>query len=656
MGSEVRVRSQAGLPSMEGLLALLEATQDGMILMDPEGRVTWGNRAAREIYGVEDPSRMTELVARDILAPEDHGAALETLRLVAEDGESTWIEFSMVGGSDSPIVVSAQVGPIWDAGGELLGFTVLVRDRTATNRTEAALRQSREMLLQVLDTIPVRVFWKDRQSRYLGCNRNLARDAGLDDPEEIVGKTDFDLIFKAHAGQYRADDQEVMESGIPKLHYEEAQTALDGSSLWLRTSKLPMRDHRGEIIGVLGVYEDITAARQAADELERRNQELQKANQELEQLHDVKDELVAMVSHELRTPLVTGIGYLELLLEGRFGDLPALAQERIRIALRSLLRLSSLIQNLLSYQSVIKPGSRAALGLEAVSVAQVVGDCVTELDVRHRQVAHRLEVLVPESLPLVAADQDLFRVVLANLLDNAVHHGGQDARIVVSAVERPQGVEITVSDNGPGIPLDLRAHVFEPFVKSRESHQGSGLGLAIVQGILAAHDSKVVLETEPGVGTTLRFVLAKADVSGQRGAATHRALTPVGGLPAVARIAVVEDDEDTLELLRIALVKRGFLVCVARSVEEALQSVDFTEVDLCLVDLSLPGEDGTALVRCIKARPGLEHLPMLMLTARAEDASRQAAEQAGCDGYLVKPVALDVLVQAIQKRLRCAIS
>ncbi|MBK9305838.1 MAG: PAS domain S-box protein [Nitrospira sp.] len=116
------------------------------------------------------------------------------------------------------------------------------------------------------------MFWKDRESRFLGCNQNFARDAGCVDAQEIVGKTDDDLAWHKQAALYQADDRQVMESGCAKLDFEEPGTTQDGELIWLRTSKVPLRDEQGCVIGVLGVYEDITERKQV-DEALRESQE-----------------------------------------------------------------------------------------------------------------------------------------------------------------------------------------------------------------------------------------------------------------------------------------------------------------------------------------------------------------------------------------------
>jgi two-component system, sensor histidine kinase and response regulator len=117
---------------------------------------------------------------------------------------------------------------------------------------------SKTILQNVLDTIPVRVFWKDRNGVFLGCNRLFVKDAGKHSPEEIIGKTDFDMGWSGLAEMYRRDDKLVMETGQPKIGYEEPQTTPEGKTIWLRTSKIPLRDNSGTIYGVLGTYEDIT--------------------------------------------------------------------------------------------------------------------------------------------------------------------------------------------------------------------------------------------------------------------------------------------------------------------------------------------------------------------------------------------------------------
>ena len=124
------------------------------------------------------------------------------------------------------------------------------------------------MLFQlVLDSIPVRVFWKDRESCYLGCNRLFAKDAGQESPDDMLGKNDYEFTWRDQADLYRADDAEVMERGIAKINYEEPQTTPSGMTIWLRTSKVPLKGKDGKVFGVMGCYEEITEQKKTEESL-----------------------------------------------------------------------------------------------------------------------------------------------------------------------------------------------------------------------------------------------------------------------------------------------------------------------------------------------------------------------------------------------------
>ncbi len=154
-----------------------------------------------------------------------------------------------------------------------------VRERTAElRRATATERQSRLMLARVLDSVPQAVFWKDLNSVYLGCNKVFARTVGLDDPAQIVGKTDFDLPWpKQDAEGYVSDDREVMEHNRHKLNYMEQEQCPDGSRRWVNTTKVPLADEDGRIYGVLGVYDDVTERKLAEEYLMESERSLREA-------------------------------------------------------------------------------------------------------------------------------------------------------------------------------------------------------------------------------------------------------------------------------------------------------------------------------------------------------------------------------------------
>ncbi|MDH7605638.1 MAG: PAS domain S-box protein, partial [Melioribacter sp.] len=162
-------------------------------------------------------------------------------------------------------------------------------------KAEKDLRESRNMLRLILDTIPVRVFWKDVNLNYLGCNKPFAKDAGLNSPDDLIGKNDYEMGWKEQADLYRADDKFVIETRQPKLNYEEPQTSPDGKKLWLRTSKIPLLDAEGNIKGVLGTYEDITAWKTMEEALKISESELRTT------LYSIGDGVIAVDTNGLVT-------------------------------------------------------------------------------------------------------------------------------------------------------------------------------------------------------------------------------------------------------------------------------------------------------------------------------------------------------------------
>ena len=155
-------------------------------------------------------------------------------------------------------------------------IAALLLERRRKRQAELELFNSQQMLQTVLDTIPQRVFWKDRNSVFLGCNKPLVADCGFTDARTLVGKTDYDTVAAPQADRFRADDRQVMETNQPKLNYEEPQTKLDGSVGWLRTNKVPLHDKDGRVIGVLGTYEDVT-------ELKRMDEKVRQLSRAVEQ-------------------------------------------------------------------------------------------------------------------------------------------------------------------------------------------------------------------------------------------------------------------------------------------------------------------------------------------------------------------------------------
>ncbi|MGB3536150.1 MAG: PAS domain S-box protein [Microcoleaceae cyanobacterium] len=182
-------------------------------------------------------------------------------RIITPTGKQKWLK-----GISQPQYQS-DGAILWD------GCVIDISEHKAT---EAQRQQSQQLLQSVLDNIPQLIFWKDRNSVYQGCNQNFARVAGLNSPEEIIGKTDYDLAWTdEETNWYRHCDRQVMAAGQPELHIIETQQQADGRQAWIETNKIPLIDSQNQVIGILGTVEDISTRKQAEETLKRYNEELE---------------------------------------------------------------------------------------------------------------------------------------------------------------------------------------------------------------------------------------------------------------------------------------------------------------------------------------------------------------------------------------------
>jgi CheY-like chemotaxis protein/anti-sigma regulatory factor (Ser/Thr protein kinase) len=247
---------------------------------------------------------------------------------------------------------------------------------------------------------------------------------------------------------------------------------------------------------------------------------------------------------------------------------------------------------------------------------------------------------------------ELIRRAISNLLNNAYHHAGPNARVDLKAqMFDSNTVTITVSDNGPGIVPEIKERALEPFVKSPNSKEGSGLGLAIVRSVVNAHGSEVFINSEPGRGTEVFFRLKIATGPVQKSTIADAVPEQRPRAKKGATILVVDDDEDTLEFMTLLLQKHGYRAVTALSSEKALQVFRDSKIDMALIDMALPGMDGVDMCRIIKTTSGSRKIPVYMFTASADSASRKKAQYAGCDGYIVKPISVEQVIKNIERAL-----
>jgi diguanylate cyclase (GGDEF)-like protein/PAS domain S-box-containing protein len=246
--------------------AALEVAANAIVITDYEGKIVWVNRAFTTMTGY-NKEEVLGTDPRLLNSGEQSDSYYATLRSTISSGKVWKGELVNRRKDGTTYTEEMTITPVTQGLGSATDtyFIAIKQDITERKRAEEELYRAHQMLQTILNTIPQRVFWKDRNCTYVGCNRAFATDAGLNNPAEIVGKSDFELAWSGTADRYRADDKRVMEQGLTKLNFDETQSRTDGSLLWLRTSKLPLWDREGKVIGVIGTYEDITERKVAED-------------------------------------------------------------------------------------------------------------------------------------------------------------------------------------------------------------------------------------------------------------------------------------------------------------------------------------------------------------------------------------------------------
>jgi PAS domain S-box-containing protein len=593
----------------------------------PETFQRGGPAAWREVIHPEDQPRWDK--ARASLRAGN--ASNEEYRVVLPDGLLRWVRDS----------VTPTAGP----DGRTVRLDGVVTDLTERKIAEEELAQERRLLQTLMNHLPDNIYFKDRESRFLCINAAMAERFGLANPSEATGKTDFDYFGREHAGQALRDEQEVIATGRPIIGVEEKETWSDGHETWASTTKMPLRDPQGRIVGTFGVSRDVTDRKQA-------QAELQKAKDAAEAANRAKSEFLANMSHEIRTPMNGILGMTELALDTRLTHEQREYLDLVKASAESLL---GIINDILDFSKI----EARKMHLDSVDFAlrPHLDDVMRALALRAQQKGLELACrIAPDAPEFVRGDPGRLRQILINLVGNAIKFTAQGEVVVEvepeTRTEKDICLHFCVRDTGIGIPKEQQQNIFEAFTQVDHSttrkYGGTGLGLTISAQLAAIMGGRLWVESEGGRGSAFHF-------TAQFGMCGAGAPPPPPAQPAHLQgvpVLVVDDNATNRRILEEVLSNwrmrpravDGGAAALAALAESAAAGEPY---ELVLLDCHMPEMDGFALAGHIQADPALSGATVLMLTSAGQPDDVERCRQLGVRAYLTKPVRQSELLDTI---------
>jgi two-component system, OmpR family, aerobic respiration control sensor histidine kinase ArcB len=375
----------------------------------------------------------------------------------------------------------------------------LADPKSAANLNLPRMTETDPIAINIIANLPGFIYWKNKESQYMGCNNNLARLSGLNDRTEMVGKTDYDFEWgKERAEQFRAADREVMRDKMTKI-YEDRMSVKrsDGHYYYIRTEKMPLYEE-GKVIGVLAVAFDITDQKILEEKLKEQKEISEQANL-------AKTEFIRNMEHDIRTPFIGIFGMANILWE----------QETDPMKKEYLGDITQSAKELLDYCNGILDFSKVSSGLFPLIEKKFNLSDLIENILKMETPAAKIKNLtltshLSEELPkIVVGDQYRLCRLLINLVSNAVKFTkeGQISINVelINKTEETFLIRFVIKDTGEGIPLENKNYIFEKFSRLSPSnkglYKGSGLGLMIVKQFIEEMKGEIDLKSKLGEGT-----------------------------------------------------------------------------------------------------------------------------------------------------------
>lgn len=514
------------------------------------------------------------------------------------------------------------------------------------------LRRRKYYLRTLLDVLPMWVWLKDTEGRYLVVNQALAHACG-EQVRSMEGRLDVEALPPEMARRQRADDLEVMQT-LQRLTREEP-APLQGAEGWIAIYQAPVLDDSGMVLGTVGLAQNISerkAAEAARDE----------AVVEAQRLARQRSNFLAQVSHELRTPLNGILGFAQLLQQD--GLLTERQARGLRVIEESGQHLLMLINDILDLARI--DAARLELQPSPVQLDTLLRS-VCDV-VRLKAEEKGLRFLEPQAVAsgwTVKLDERRLRQVLLNLLSNAVKFSDRGdialrVRVGADAAAKPVPgptmirLQFEVEDQGIGMTEAQRGRLFQAFEQvsdKRRRTAGTGLGLAISRELVRLMGGDISVTSQPGVGTCFSFEIEapRWDVPATPPPAPARP----GAYEGPRRTVLVVDDVESVRLfLQDLLDGLGFEVWQAMDGAQALSAIQTRHPDLVLMDMAMPVMDGPEALRRLRAQPATARLPVIALSADATPESPDRCLAAGADAFISKPIDQALLLQTMGRLLQ----
>jgi PAS domain S-box-containing protein len=609
------------------------------LMLDREGRVLLANDFLLRLTGWE----REEVLGRDwfdTFVPADIRGEVRSIfdRTIGTGLFPVHFENEIVTRRGERRMVAWNNSLFSDEQGNIASVTSIGQDITERRTAEFNLRLSEARYRTLVENIPLKVFLKDRESRYVSVNRAYAEELGLA-AEAVVGKTDFDLYPPELAEAYLGSDRRVLAGG-EVLEYDEEHFD-DGRRHVIHMVKVPVTDSVGKITGVLGAFSDITE-RLLLEEQLRHSQKMEAVGR-----------LAGGVAHDFNNLLTVIGGYAQIALLNLSAADPL--HDNLQEITVAAERASNLTRQLLAFSR------RQVLETRALDLNEVVRGMQKMLG---RLLGEDIDLAMrlAEHLGRVKADPGQIEQVISNLAVNARDAMPQGGRLEIltgeaelegpsvlegSGLKAGRYVTLAVSDEGHGMDAQTQARIFEPFFTTKGLGKGTGLGLSTVFGIVRQSGGDIRVESAPGRGTVFRVFFPQVDEPVSAVVENRGGEIPRG----TETVLVIEDDKALRKLAAEMLGTQGYTVLTTKNGEEALAL--FTErkerVDLVLTDVVMPGGRGPdVLKRLEQVRDGFKSLYM---SGYADDSVVQLELLRREANFIQKPFTLEALARKVREAL-----